>query len=149
MITIYSIYTKFKPINRALHWNETQAIVLALDGIEKPYQKGYTITAFENNGKYFTMRTQKSGKIKLAQHSSHIITSHENLLKNAKKIIKVSEKEAVKKGIEIPAYLQEFPFVHSHPTKQELNQLLLLKGFNEYLDNSFYNSHSPTKLKRL
>ncbi len=142
MITIYSIYTKFKPTNRTLHWNETQAIVLALNGIEKPYQKGYTITAFENKGKYFTMRTQKSGEIKLAQHSSHIITSHKDLLKSAKKIIKTSEKEAVENGIELPIYLQEFSIVYSHPTKQELNQLLLLREFNDYLDSSFDNKYS-------
>lgn len=143
---INSIYTQFKPTNRVLNWDETQAVMVALDANQKSKKGGYTIAMFKCYNAYFTMRTQKSGEIKVTQYDSEPIISFGKLVKASKKIITASKKEAKHKGFVVPKYLGIFPITHAQPSEEELEQLLLRQDFRNYLKNSLVKNHSISTL---
>lgn len=137
---IRSVCTEFKP-NRTLNWDETQAVVVGLNGIEKPQKGGYTLTAFEYDSGFFVMKTQKSGEIKISQYDSSPILSFEKLIKIANKIIEISESEAKKKEFVVPEYLGIFPIVHKEPFYEEVEHLLLLQNFRNYMKNNLIRNN--------
>ncbi len=139
---IYSIYTEFKPTNRILNWDETQAVMVYLDANQKSKKGGYTIAVFKCYDAYFAMRTQKSGEIKVAQYDSEPIISFGKLVKASKKIITASKKEAKHKGFVVPKYLGIFPITHTQPSEEELEQLLLRQDFRNYLKKTLVENHS-------